>query len=93
MLLEDYRKERLRKLEEIRAKGIDPYPSKTARNTKIIDVVNHFDEKKGQEVCIAGRIVAIRSFGKLVFLKVNTSPTSWEICVQVKKQQLEPDME
>ena len=56
MLLEDYRKERLRKLEEIRAKGIDPYPSKTARNTKIIDVVNHFDEKKGQEVCIAGRI-------------------------------------
>ena len=70
MLLEDYRKERLRKLEEIRAKGIDPYPSKTARNTKIIDVVNHFDEKKGQEVCIAGRIVAIRSFGKLVFLKV-----------------------
>ena len=70
MLLEDYRKERLRKLEEIRAKGIDPYPSKTARNTKISDIINHFDEKQGQEVCIAGRIVAIRSFGKLVFLKV-----------------------
>ena len=70
MLLEDYRNERLRKLEEIRTKGIEPYPSKTERNTKIAEIVNHFDEKKGQEVCIAGRIVAIRSFGKLVFLKV-----------------------
>ena len=70
MLLEDYRNERLRKLEEIRASGIDPYPAKSFRNTKIIDVINHFDEKKGQEVVIAGRIVAIRSFGKLVFIKI-----------------------
>ena len=70
MLLEDYRNERLKKLEEIREKGIDPYPSKSFRNTKISEVINHFDEKKGQEVTISGRIVAIRSFGKLVFLKV-----------------------
>ena len=70
MLLEDYRNERLRKLEEIREKGIDAYPSKSERNTSIADVVNHFDEKKGQEVCVAGRIVAIRSFGKLVFIKL-----------------------
>ena len=70
MLLEDYRNERLKKLEEIRSRGIDPYPAKSHRNTKIADVVNHFDEKQGQEVTIAGRIVAIRSFGKLVFIKL-----------------------
>ena len=70
MILDDYRNERLRKLEEIKSRGIDPYPAKSERNTPIADVVNHFDEKKGQEVCIAGRIVAIRSFGKLVFLKL-----------------------
>ena len=70
MLLEDYRNERLKKLEEIRARGIDPFPAKSNRNTKIVDVINHFDEKKGQEVVIAGRIVAIRSFGKLVFIKL-----------------------
>ena len=70
MLLEDYRNERLRKLEEIRAKGIDPYPSKSHRSSKISEIINHFDEKKGQEVCIAGRIVAIRSFGKLAFIKL-----------------------
>ncbi len=71
MLLEDYRNERLKKLAEIRDRGIDPYPAKAHRNTKILDVVNHFDEKQGQEVCIAGRVTAIRSFGKLVFLKLS----------------------
>ena len=70
MLLEDYRNERLRKLEELKTRGIDPYPSKSFRNSKISDVVNHFDEKQGQEVTVAGRIVAIRSFGKLVFVKL-----------------------
>ena len=70
MLLEDYRNERLKKLEALKEQGIDPYPSKSNRNTKISEVINHFDEKKGQEVCVAGRIVAIRSFGKLVFLKL-----------------------
>ena len=70
MLLEDYRNERLKKLEEIRNRGIEPYPSKAHRNTKISDIINHFEEKKGQDVTIAGRIVAIRSFGKLVFIKL-----------------------
>lgn len=70
MLLEDYRNERLKKLETLRERGIEPYPSKSHRNTKISEVINHFDEKQGQEVVVAGRIVAIRSFGKLVFLKL-----------------------
>ena len=48
MLLEDYRNERLRKLEEIRARGIDPYPAKSTRNTKISDIIDNFDEKDGE---------------------------------------------
>lgn len=68
--LNDYRDERLRKLEEIRSQGIDPYPAKSHRNTKISTILNHFDEKEDQEVCVAGRIVAIRSFGKIAFVKI-----------------------
>lgn len=68
--LSDYRDERLKKLAEIRAQGINPYPAKSHRNTKISDVLNHFDEKDGQTVCIAGRIIAIRSFGKIAFVKI-----------------------
>ena len=68
--LNDYRDERLRKLEEIKAKGINPYPSKSHRDTKISDIINDFEKLDGKTVCIAGRVVAIRSFGKLVFLKI-----------------------
>lgn len=70
MTLDDYRDERLRKLNQIRELGINPYPAKSHRDTKIADVLNHFGEKDGQEVCIAGRIVAIRAFGKIAFVKI-----------------------
>ena len=70
MLLEDYRNERLKKLEELKNRGIDPYPAKSFRNTKISEIINHFDEKNGQEVTIAGRITAIRSFGKIAFIRI-----------------------
>ncbi|MBR0460799.1 lysine--tRNA ligase [Candidatus Saccharibacteria bacterium] len=70
MILEDYRKERLRKLEEIKKLGIDPYPSKSYRDTHINKVIDDFDKLKGKEVCVAGRITAIRSFGKLLFVKI-----------------------
>ena len=70
MTLDDYRNERLRKLEQIKEQGIDPYPAKSHRNTKISAILNHFDEKDGQKVCVAGRIAAIRSFGKLAFVKL-----------------------
>ena len=68
--LNDYRNERLRKLEEIKRLGINPYPAKSHRTTKISEILDHFDEKDGQEVCIAGRIIAIRSFGKIAFVKI-----------------------
>ena len=68
--LNDYRDERLRKLGQIRELGINPYPAKSHRNTKIATILDHFTEKDGQEVCIAGRIVAIRAFGKIAFVKL-----------------------
>ena len=85
MLLEDYRKERLRKLGKLRERGVEPYPSKSERNTKIADVVNHFDEKDGQEVVVAGRIVAIRSFGKLVFIKIRDYSGEVQIFMRAEK--------
>ena len=68
--LSDYRDERLRKLSEIKALGIDPYPAHSDRNTKISEILNDFKDFNQKEVVIAGRITAIRSFGKLAFVKV-----------------------
>ena len=68
--LSDYRDERLRKLSEIKALGIDPYPAHSDRNTKISEILNEFKDFNQKEVVIAGRITAIRNFGKLAFIKV-----------------------
>lgn len=70
MTLEDYRGERLKKLQQIRELGINPYPAKSHRDTKISDILDHFDARQGHTVCVAGRIIAIRSFGKIAFVKI-----------------------
>lgn len=89
MTLDDYRDERLRKLNAIRERGIDPYPAKSFRDTKISEVTDNFDQKQGQEVCIAGRITAIRSFGKIAFLKLRDD--SGEVQVFMQKTDEQPD--
>ena len=66
--LADYRAERLRKLNDLKARGIDPYPAKSFRDTKIAEILANPDEMK--TVTIAGRITAIRSFGKLAFVRI-----------------------
>ena len=66
--LQDYRDERLRKLDELKGLGINPYPAKSNRTHHASDVVSHFEELKGQTVTVAGRIMGLRKFGKLAFL-------------------------
>ena len=68
--INDYRDERLRKLSEIRDLGIDPYPAHSNRDTKISEILENFEALDQKEVTIAGRIIAIRSFGKLAFVKI-----------------------
>lgn len=66
--LKDYRDERLRKLEEIKALGVNPYPSDASRTHTIETIHTQFASLEGQEVVVTGRIVSIRKFGKLAFV-------------------------
>jgi lysyl-tRNA synthetase, class II len=66
--LQDYRDERLRKLEELKKLGINPYPAKANRTHGAGDVTARFDELSGQTVTVAGRIMGLRKFGKLAFI-------------------------
>ena len=68
--LKDYRDERLRKLEELKKLGVNPYPSKTERTHKLAEITDKFDELSGQEVGVVGRIVNIRKFGKIAFIVI-----------------------
>ncbi len=82
MTIDDYRNERLRKLEEIKNLGIDPYPAKSFRTHKIGEIIKNFDNFNDKEVTLAGRITAIRSFGKLAFVKIRDDSGEIQIFMQ-----------
>jgi lysyl-tRNA synthetase class 2 len=77
--LQDYRDERLRKLEELKALGINPYPADSNRTHVASDVVGKFEELEGQTATIAGRVTGIRKFGKLAFIVVKDSTGSLQL--------------
>ncbi len=68
--LQDYRDERLRKLNEIKALGVDPYPSDADRSHDIETIHQQFSELEGKDVSVVGRIISIRKFGKLAFVVI-----------------------
>jgi lysyl-tRNA synthetase class 2 len=66
--MKELRDERLRKLEELKALGVNPYPAEAHRTHDIRDVIEKFDELEGNDVTVVGRLIATRKFGKLAFL-------------------------
>ena len=65
--------DRLEKVAALRARGEDPYPPRGVRATTIADVLAGAGTREepgalaGTEVTIAGRLMGLRDFGKLVF--------------------------
>jgi lysyl-tRNA synthetase class 2 len=63
--------ERLRKLEALRQKGIDPYGSRFDGASAIGEVTANYQE--GRPARIAGRMLVVRNFGKAAFADVRDS--------------------
>ena len=80
--LQDYRNERLRKLAALRELGLDPYPAHTERTHDCATVVAQYDELAGQEISVAGRVLSIRSFGKLAFIKLQDASGEVQLYLQ-----------
>ena len=63
---------RLKKLQELKERGIDPYPARFSRSHSVADVIACFsrlreEERSGERVAIAGRLIAMRRMGKAAF--------------------------
>ena len=60
---------RLEKLNKLKAAGMNPFPSKVPRTFCLADAKASFEEyeKAGKEVSLAGRIMAIRGQGAILF--------------------------
>ena len=67
--LEELRTTRLHKLELLKKAGMDPYPARVPRTFCLEDARKSFVEyeKKHKEVSLAGRIIAIRGQGAILF--------------------------
>lgn len=68
--LKELRDERLRKLDELKQLGINPYPAESHRTHQLRDVTDTFTELEGKDVTVAGRVQNIRKFGKIAFVVI-----------------------
>jgi lysyl-tRNA synthetase class 2 len=84
--LKELRDVRIQKLNKLREMGVDPYPSKSYKNTANAKVVSDFETLENQEVIVAGRAIAIRNHGKLSFIDIKDE--TGRIQLYIKEQNL-----
>jgi lysyl-tRNA synthetase, class II len=86
--LEEIRAERIKKLENLKQKGLNPYPSKTERTHQISDLLKDFENLT--ETTIVGRIMSLRSFGGSIFSDLNDG--TGKIQIYLKKDELDAEL-
>jgi lysyl-tRNA synthetase, class II len=81
--------ERLKKLQELQRRGINPYPAKSSKNRDIKNIFERFDdfEKSQIQIITAGRIRSQRTHGNLSFFTIEDA--TGKIQVALSKKELE----
>lgn len=94
--IEELRSTRLQKLELLKKAGMDPYPSKVPRTFCLEDARKSFAEYEsaGKEVSLAGRIMAIRGQGAILFVVLKDGKEDGRAHFQAvfKKDVLSPEL-
>ena len=69
MALEEIRKARLKKLENLKKAGIEPYPAESFRTHTVGEAIERFDEffESKEKLTLAGRLMSFREHGGSVF--------------------------
>ena len=91
------RESRRDKLAALREAGVDPFPARVGPRVPVTAVRERFGERSEEEldaspesVAICGRVLALRSFGKLVFLTLVEDGS--RIQVSARKQEIPPEL-
>lgn len=77
--LKELRDERMRKLDELKKLGVNPYPASSARTHLTKEISDHFEELQGQSVTLTGRILGTRKFGKIAFFVLKDASSTVQI--------------
>jgi len=79
--LERITSQRLESLNRIREKGIDPYPHCYHPSHAVKEAVALFERgEKAENISLAGRIMARRSMGKMIFADIRDSSAKIQLC-------------
>ena len=68
--LEDIIENRKKKLENIKAAGLEPYPSQNSRTHTNREALENFDTIGQQKIPLVGRMRSFRDMGKIVFTHI-----------------------
>ena len=85
-MLEDIRQDKIKKLNNFREKGINPYPSGPFEKEDITEVIA---KELGQPAMIAGRVMLLRDMGNIAFLDIQDETAKMQVVVN--KQELDDD--
>lgn len=83
--LKELRDERLRKLEELRKLGVNPYPAKSEHTHNLSQINDQFDQLNGNIVSVVGRIINIRKFGKIAFIVIKDETSTLQLFLSEEK--------
>src|SRR3989338_3348404 len=72
-LIDEIKDARLKKLELLKKKGINPYPAEAKREMSLGEASENFEtlEKGGEAKWLAGRVMSIRGQGAIVFITLD----------------------
>lgn len=89
--LDEIRDTRIKKLELLKAKGINPYPSKSNRELSLKEAIDDFEklEKLKEEKWLAGRILSLRGQGAIIFITLYDGTGTFQVLF--KKDSLEEE--
>ena len=73
MALDEIRKTKIKKVEELRKSGVDPYPAVSSRTHSIQKALESFDDLSvsKEDIVLAGRVMAKREHGGSMFFDIN----------------------
>ena len=71
--IDEIREARIKKLNLLKEKGIDPYKTNSRRELSLKEASNSFEqlEKDGESKWLAGRIMSLRGQGAIIFVTLN----------------------
>lgn len=83
-MLNEIKEVKLKKLENLRKAGIDPYPEKTGRMMVNGEALDKFNELQNKEIVLVGRVKSLRPMGGSTFAHIEDESSKIQLFLSKK---------